>query len=70
MHKDNIDIYKYIQGNNIENFKKENNNEKNQLNALLVKIAECQENINDLIKNLEEINDTSSVIKRKFDDKK
>ena len=70
LHKDNIDIYKYIQGNNIENFKKENNNEKNQLNALLVKIAECQENINDLIKSLEEINDTSSVIKRKFDDKK
>ena len=65
--KENIDIYKYLQGNNIENFKKDNNNEKSQINALLVKILECKENINDLIKNLEEINDTSSTMKRVFE---
>ena len=65
--KENIDIYKYLQGNNIENFKKDNNNEKSQINALLVKILECKENINDLIKNLEEINDTSSTMKRGFE---
>ena len=61
--------YRYIQGNNIENFKKDNFNEKSQINALLVKIIECKENINDLLKNLDEINDTSSVMKRKFDEK-
>ena len=70
LQNENMYIFKYIQGNNIEIFKKENINEKNQLNALLVKIIECQENINELIKNFEDINDTSSVIRRKFDDKK
>ena len=39
-------------GNNIENFKKENANEKNQLNGLLIKISERQENINNLLKNI------------------
>ena len=68
--KENIDIYKYLQGNNIENFKKDNNNEKSQINALLVKILECKENINDLIKNLEEINDTSSTMKRTIEERK
>ena len=63
--KENIEIYACVQGSSIDNFKKENSNEKNQLNALLVKISECQENINDLLKNLEEINDTSSFLKRK-----
>ena len=53
-------------GNNIENFKKENANEKNQLNGLLIKISERQENINNLLKNLDEINDTSSMLKRKI----
>ena len=39
------------------------------LNALLIKIIECQENINDLIKNLFDINDTSSAMKRNFEEK-
>ena len=65
LNKENNEIFVCIQGNNIENFKRENANEKNQLNALLVKIAECQENINDLLKNLDEMNDTSSMLKRK-----
>jgi len=65
---ENIDFFKFIQGNNIESFKKDNINEKNQINALLVKIIECQENINNLLKNLDEINDTSSLMKRKIDD--
>ena len=63
--KENIEIYACVQGSSIDNFKKENSNEKNQLNALLVKIAECQENINDLLKNLDEMNDTASFLKRK-----
>ena len=61
--------FRYIQGNSIENFKKDNFNEKSQINALLVKIIECKENINDLLKNLDEINDTSSMMRRKFDEK-
>ena len=65
LNKENSEIFVCIQGNNIENFKRENANEKNQLNALLIKIAECQENINDLLKNLDEMNDTSSMLKRK-----
>lgn len=65
LNKENSEIFVCIQGNNIENFKRENANEKNQLNALLIKIAECQENINDLLKNLDEMNDTSSMFKRK-----
>ena len=69
LEKENSDIFKYLQGNNIENFKKDNNNEKSQINALLVKILECQENINDLLKNLEEINDTSSTMKRTIEEK-
>ena len=69
LNKENIDIFKYIQGNNVESFKKDNNNEKSQINALLIKIIECQENINDLLKNLDEINDTSSLMKRNIDDK-
>ena len=69
LEKENSDIFKYLQGNNIENFKKDNNNEKSQINALLVKILECQQNINDLLKNLEEINDTSSTMKRTIEEK-
>ena len=65
LQKENIEIYGCVQGNNIEFFKKENEIEKNQLNALLIKIGECQENINDLLKNLDEIDDTSSMLKRK-----
>ena len=65
LNKENSEIFVCIQGNNIENFKRENANEKNQLNALLIKIAECQENINDLLKILDEMNDTSSMLKRK-----
>ena len=65
LNKENSEIFVCVQGNNIENFKRENANEKNQLNALLVKIAECQENINDLLRNLDEMNDTASMIKRK-----
>ena len=65
LQKENIEIFGCVQGNNIENFKKENSTEKNQLNALLIKIAECQENINDLLKNMDEMNDTSSMLKRK-----
>ena len=68
LQKENIEIFGCVQGSNIENFKRENTNEKNQLNALLIKIAECQENINDLLKNLDEINDTSSMLKRKSND--
>ena len=70
LQKENIEIYSCVQGSNIENFKRENTNEKNQLNALLVKISECQENINDILKNLDDINDTSSMLKRNFDDEK
>ena len=69
LEKENSDIFKYLQGNNIENFKKDNNNEKSQINALLVKILECQENINDLLKNLEEINDTAATMKRNIEEK-
>ena len=69
LQKENADIYRYIQGNNFESFKKDNNNEKSQINALLIKIIECQENINDLIKNLFDINDTSSAMKRNFEKK-
>ena len=69
LQKENADIYRYIQGNNFESFKKDNNNEKSQINALLIKIIECQENINDLIKNLFDINDTSSTMKRNFEEK-
>ena len=65
LQKENIEIFGCVQGNNIEFFKKENENEKNQLNALLIKLGECQENINDLLKSLDEINDTSSMLKRK-----
>ena len=68
LQKENIEIFGCVQGSTIENFKRENTNEKNQLNALLVKIAECQENINDLLKNLDEINDTYSMLKRKNND--
>ena len=68
LQKENLEIYSCVQGSNIDNFKKENTNEKNQLNALLVKIEECQENINDLLKNLDDINDTSSMLKRKYND--
>ena len=70
LQKENIEIFGYVQGSNIENFKRENTNEKNQLNALLVKISECQENINDILKNLDDINDTSSMLKRNFDEEK
>ena len=66
LQKENFEIYGCVQGNNIEFFKNENENEKNQLNALLIKIGECQENINDLLRNLDEINDTSSMLKRKI----
>ena len=69
LQKENADIYRYIQGNNFESFKKDNNNEKSQINALLIKIIECQENINDIIKNLYEINDTSSTMKRTVEEK-
>jgi len=69
LEKENSDIFKYLQGNNIEKFKKDNNNEKSQINALLVKILECQENINDLLKNLEEINDTAATMKRNIEEK-
>ena len=65
LQKENLEIYNCVQGSNIDNFKKENTNEKNQLNALLVKIEECQENIKDLLKNLDDINDTSSMLRRK-----
>ena len=68
LQKENADIYRYIQGNNFESFKKDNNNEKSQINALLIKIIECQENINDLLKNLDEIGDTSSMMKRNVDE--
>jgi hypothetical protein len=68
LQKENLEIFNCVQGSNIDNFKKENTNEKNQLNALLVKIEECQENINDLLKNLEDINDTSSMLRRKNND--
>ena len=64
LQKENIEIYGCVQGSHIENFKKENSNENSQLNALLVKLEECQENINDLLKNLDEINDTFSMLKR------
>ena len=67
LQKENIEIFGCLQGNNIENFKRENTNEKNQLNALLIKISECQENINDLLKNMDEINDTCSMLRRKND---
>ena len=69
LQKENADIYRYIQGNNFESFKKDNNNEKSQINALLIKIIEGQENINDIIKNLYEINDTSSTMKRAVEEK-
>lgn len=65
LQNENMRKYEGIQGSNIDNFKNENTNEKNKLNALLIKIFECQENINNLIKNLDEINDTNSFLKRK-----
>ena len=68
--KENTDIFKYVQINNVEIFKNYNSNEKSQINALLLKIIECQENINDILKNLEEIIDTSSVMKRNFEEAK
>lgn len=70
LQKENIEIFGCVQGSNIENFKTENTKEKNQLNSLLVKISECQENINDLLKNLDDINDTSSMLKRNYIDEK
>ena len=68
LQKENIEILGCVQGSHIENFKKENSNENSQLNALLVKLEECQENINDLLKNMEEINDTFPMLKRNNND--
>ncbi len=65
LQNENMRKYEGIQGTNIENFRNENSSEKNKLNALLIKIIECQENINNLTKNLDEINDTNSFLKRK-----
>ena len=68
LYKENLDNFKNVNGNNIDNFKNDNLNEKSQINALLTKIIECQENINDLLKNLDEIGDTSSMMKRNVDE--
>ena len=66
LHKDNMELYNYTQGGTLENLRKENELEKDQIDQLMFKIKE-KENINEELEvELEEISDTISVLNKKL----
>ncbi len=61
-----MDLFKYAQGETLENLKQENATEKNQINQLMLKLKE-KDSINTELENeLNEINETISSLTRKL----
>ena len=55
-----------IKSNFLENLRSENTNEQSQINQLMIKLKESDENINDYENQIDEANETISLLKRKI----
>ncbi len=65
LQNENYEFVNYIQGNFLENLRSENTNEQSQINQLMIKLKESDENINDYENQIDEANETISLLKRK-----
>lgn len=65
VYHENLELFSYVQGNFIENLRNENTNEQSQINQLMIKLKESDENINDYENQIDEANETISLLKRK-----
>ena len=66
LQNENYEFVNYIQGNFLENLRSENTNEQSQINQLMIKLKESDENINDYENQIDEANETISLLKRKI----
>jgi hypothetical protein len=66
LQNENYEFVNYIQGNFLENLRSENTNEQSQINQLMIKLKESDENINDYENQIDEANETISFLKRKI----
>ena len=66
LQNENYEFVNYIQGNFLENLRTENTNEQSQINQLMIKLKESDENINDYENQIDEANETISLLKRKI----
>ena len=65
LQNENLEFVNYIEGNILENLRNENTNEQSQINQLMIKLKESDENINDYENQIDEANETISLLKRK-----
>ena len=66
LQNENYEFVNYIQGNFLENLRSENTNEQSQINQLMIKLKESDENINDYENQIDEANETISFLRRKI----
>ena len=66
LQNENLEFVNYIEGNILENLRNENTNEQSQINQLMIKLKESDENINDYENQIDEANETISLLKRKI----
>ena len=66
LQNENYEFVNYIQGNFLENLRSENTNEQSQINQLMIKLKESDENINDYENQIDEAKETISFLKRKI----
>ena len=66
LQNENLEFVNYIEGNILENLRNENTNEQSQINQLMIKLKESDENINDYENQIDEANETISFLKRKI----
>lgn len=66
MHKDNKELYNYTQGGTLENLIIENGLEKNQMEQLMNKLKEKEHIHEGLEREIDEIEETTSIISKKF----
>ena len=69
LYQENLNIFSIIQQNLLENMKNENNNEKNQINILMLKLKENDESIKDYENQIDESNEMIEYLKRKTKNK-
>ena len=65
LQNENLEFVNYIEGNILENLRNENTNEQSQINQLMIKLKESDENINDYENQIDEANETISLLQRK-----
>ena len=66
LHKENMDLYNYTQGGTLENLRHENSLERDQIEQLMLKLKEKENHYYSLDEEINEINETVSVLAKKL----